>query len=99
MAKVKLFDGEEVIGLVEYTDNLDTWNGHDQQAGGVGHHLGIGRLKNGKYYVCHGTQWQGEQDYAEVISEKTAKKLVLTYNPEIYKDFFGEEPPDLTKKG
>ena len=98
MAKVRLFNGEKVIGMVEYTDNLDHWDGHNWSDGSLGHHLGIGRLKDGRFYLCHGTQWQGEQDYAEVVDEKRAKQEVLYHDPDLYKEMFGEEPPDLTAK-
>lgn len=29
MNPVRLFDGEDVIGMVEYTDNLDFWDGRN----------------------------------------------------------------------
>ena len=25
--------------------------------------------KDGRFYLCHGTQWQGEQDHAEIVGE------------------------------
>jgi len=94
---VRLFDGDEVVGVVKYTDNLDFYDGRNYSCGGVGRHLGIGKLKNGKWYVCYGTQWQGERDYAEVISESTAKKLCLQHNPDIYETLFDEKPEILSE--
>lgn len=64
--------------------------------GSSGRHLGIGCLKNGGFYLCHGTLWEGERNYAEVIDEETAKKTVLEYSPGLYKAYFGEEPPLLS---
>ncbi len=96
MGKVRLFDDDEVIGLVEYTDNLDRWDGSNHTCGSPGRHLGIGRLRDGRYYVCHGTNWQGEKDFAEVITEEEAKKLCLKHNPDVYEELFGEEPPVLS---
>lgn len=96
MAKVRLFDGDEVIGLVQYTENLDHWDGRNSTSGRTGRHIGVGKLKDGRFYVCRGTQWQGERDFAEVITKEEAKVLCIEHNPEIYEDFFGEAPPDLT---
>jgi hypothetical protein len=102
MGKVRLFDehryqnGEEgkVLGLVDYTTNLDHWDGHNMTSGSMGRHLGLSKCKKG-YYVCYGSQWEGERDYAELIAEDEAKELCLKHNPGVYKDIFGEEPPDL----
>jgi hypothetical protein len=94
MAKVQLFEDDNCIGMVDYTDNLDRWDGHNMTSGSSGRHLGIGRCKKG-WYVCNGTQWQGERDNAQLISEEEAKQLCLNHNPEKYQDLFGEKPPDL----
>ena len=96
MSKVRLFEDDEAIGTVEYTNNLDHWDGSNHTSGSTGHHLGVGKLKDGRFYVCHGTQWQGERNSAEVITEDEAKSLTLQHNPEIYEELFGEEAPDLT---
>lgn len=101
MAKVRCFehDGPEarVIGLVEYTDNLDHWDGNNYTCGSVGRHLGIGKTKDGRFYLCHGTQWQGERDYAVIVSEDEAKEAVLRHNPDsqLYEEIFGEPIPEL----
>lgn len=96
MGTVRLFDDEMAIGTVEYTSNLDHWDGSNHTCGSVGRHMGIGKLKNGEFYVCHGTQWQGERDTANVITEDEAKSLALQHNPDIYEELFGEEAPNLT---
>ncbi len=92
---VRCRDGETVIGLVEYTDNLDHWDGHNNTCGSTGRHLGIGKTRDGRYYLCHGTQWQGEQDYAEIVDETTAKETVLEHDPDMYEEMFGEPAPTL----
>jgi hypothetical protein len=102
MAKVRLFDkhrdqnGEEgkVLGMVDYTTNLDHWDGYSMTSGVPGRHLGLGKCKKG-CYICYGTQFEGEKDYAELIAEDEAKQLCLKHNPYAYKGIFGEEPPDL----
>lgn len=93
--KVRLFENGSVTGMVSYTDNLDHWDGRNRTCGETGRHLGIGKLKDGRYFVCYGTQWQGERDYAEIIDEASAKELCLKHNSEVYAEIFGEEPPVL----
>jgi len=95
MGKVRCFDGEDVIGMVEYTNNLDYWDGSNHTCGSCGRHLGIGKTKDGRFYLVHGTQWQGERDRAEIVSEETAKEEVLRNNYDIYEEIFEEPVPEL----
>ena len=88
-------EDREVIGMVEYTDNLDRWDGRNYTSGSTGRHLGIGKTKDGRFYACYGTQWQGEQDYAEIVSADRAKQLCLLHNPDIYEELFKESVPVL----
>lgn len=90
-------DGETGLGLVPYTSNLDYWDGHNRSNGKTGRHSGIGKLKAGGFYVCHGTQWEGERDYAEVINEATARSLAIAagWNSDEYREMFGEDIPVL----
>jgi len=74
---VRLYDGDDPIGVVDYTENLNHWDGSNWTCGSMGRHLGIGKLKDGRFYLCHGTQWQGERNRAEVISEEEAKRAIL----------------------
>lgn len=69
-------DGD-VIARVRYNQNLDYWDGRNWQNGGMGRHKGITRLKDGRYVLIHGTQWQGEKDWAEIISPKQALQEIL----------------------
>jgi hypothetical protein len=90
-------DGETGLGLVPYTSNLDYWDGHNQSNGKTGRHSGIGKLKAGGFYLCHGTQWEGERDYAETIDEATAKSLAIAagWDSDEYREMFGEDIPML----
>ena len=45
--------------------------------GSTGRHKGLTKLKHGQYVLIHGTQWQGERDWAEIISKKEALQEVL----------------------
>ena len=93
--RVRCYDGEKVIGMVKYTDNLDHWDGNNNTCGSTGRHLGIGKTKDGRYYACHGTQWQGERDYARIITKDEAKELCLEHDPGEYARLFGEDAPEL----
>jgi len=96
METVRLYDEDEAIGVAEYTDNLDYWDGSNNTCGSTGRHLGIGKLKDGRFYLCYGTQWQGERDHAEVINKEQAKQAVLENNPDVWNEFFDEDLPNLT---
>ena len=68
---------EKVVARVRYNQCLDYWNGSNWQNGGVGRHMGITKLKTGEYVLIHGTQWQGERDWAEVVSAEDALQAIL----------------------
>lgn len=97
MSKVKCYseDQTRVLGMVESNHNLDHWDGHNMTCGQTGRHLGIGKTKDGRFYLCYGTQWQGEEDYAKIVTEDEAKQAVLDNNADLYEDFFGEPVPEL----
>ncbi len=69
-------DGD-VIARVRYNQNLDYWDGRNWQNGGVGRHKGLTKLKDGRYVLIHGTQWQGEKDWAEIITPEQALQEIL----------------------
>lgn len=66
-----------VIGRVMANTNLDYWDGRNHQHGGHGHHLGLTIRKNGDLVLIHTSQWQGDQDWAEVITEDEAIQAIL----------------------
>jgi hypothetical protein len=66
-----------VIAMVEANNNLDWWDGSNWTCGSTGRHKGLTRLSDGRYVLIHTTQWQGERDYAEIISEKQALQEIL----------------------
>jgi len=78
---VNVYDDDDedkrVIARVEYNNNLDYLVNSNYQNGGTGRHKGLTKLKNGNYILIHGTQWQGERDYAEVISKERALQEIL----------------------
>lgn len=83
------------LGMVPVKTNLDTWDGSNYQCGGMGLHMGIGQTKDGRWYVCHTSQFQGSNDYAYIIDEDEAKMLTLKHNPDVYKELFDEDLPVL----
>lgn len=94
MAKVNVYEDGRVIARVEYNSNLDFWDGSNWTCGSTGRHLGLTRLrKSGQYVLIHGTQWQGEQDSAEIVTEEEAyQAIVSSGNTELLEKF-----PDLLK--
>ncbi len=69
-------DGD-VIARVRYNQNLDYWDGRNWQNGGMGRHKGITKLKDGRYVIIKGTDWQGERDYAYVVDADEALQEIL----------------------
>ena len=68
---------EKVIARVRYNQNLDFWDGRNFTCGSTGRHKGLTRLKDGRNVLIYGTQWQGEKDYAIVISAEQALQEIL----------------------
>lgn len=95
MAKIPVYsDIGQIVALVEYNDNLDFWDGHNMTCGQTGKHKGITRLKkSGKYVLIHGSQYQGERSYAEIITDREAyEEIVNSENRKLFEKF-----PDLLK--
>ncbi len=68
---------QNVVARVRYRQNLDLWDGHNWTNGGVGCHLGITKLRDGRYVLIHGTDWEGQRDYGEIVSRKEALDAIL----------------------
>ena len=68
---------DEIVARVHYNDCLDYWDGHNNTSGSPGRHIGITRLADGQYVLIHGTQWQGEHDTAEIVTENEALQEIL----------------------
>ena len=75
--RVNVYEDGDVIARVRYNQDLDFWNGRNWQNGGVGRHKGITKLRDGRYVLIHGTNWQGEKDWAEIISPEQALQEIL----------------------
>jgi hypothetical protein len=79
--RVNVYEGpeyrERVIARVRYNDILDRWDGSNWSNGGMGMHKGITRLKDGRYVVIIGSQWQGARDYGYIVSPEEALQEIL----------------------
>lgn len=85
---VNVYQNGEVIAVVEYTQNLDIWNGSNFQSGGIGQHEGLAQLENGQFVLIHGSDWEGVRDWAELISAETAfQKILKSGNIELLTTF------------
>lgn len=75
---VNVFDGTgSVVAQVRCNSNLDYWDGNNMTCGVTGRHKGLTKLSTGEYVLIHGTQWQGEQDSAEIITPEQAVQEIL----------------------
>lgn len=94
MAKVNVYEDGKVIARVQYNDNLDYWDGKNWTCGSIGRHLGLTRLrKSGQYVLIHGTDFQGEQDRAEIVTDEEAYQAIISSgNIELLEKF-----PDLRR--
>ncbi len=94
MAKVNVYEDGRVIARVEYNSNLDFWDGKNWTCGSMGRHLGLTRLrKSGQYVLIHGTDFQGEQDRAEIVTDEEAYRAIISSgNIELLEKF-----PDLQR--
>src|SRR5690554_3372068 len=102
---------EEVVARVRYNQDLDYWDGRNFTCGSTGRHKGITKLRDGNYVLIHGTQWQGEKDYAEIISAEEALQEILKSGnsqlletkkfiglKKLYEEQMGEEEEDLEEE-
>lgn len=69
--------GGDVIARVRYNQNLDYWDGRNWQNGGMGRHKGITKLRDGRYVIIIGSDWQGERDYAYTVDADEALQEIL----------------------
>ncbi len=85
--RVNVFNEDgEVVGRVRYNQDLDYWDGRNYTCGSTGRHEGITKLKDGRYVLINGTQWQGEKDTAEIISaDEALQKIMKSGNTELLK--------------
>ncbi|MGE7305773.1 hypothetical protein AAXE64_28055 [Priestia megaterium] len=72
--------GESPIARVRYNTELDFWDGRNFSNGGTGFHKGITKLKDGRFVIIEGSQWQGDRDYAYVVSDDEALNEILKSN-------------------
>lgn len=91
---VNVYRNGELVATVKYNQNLDVWNGSNWQNGGTGRHLGITKLSDGSYVLIHGSDWQGDTDTANIVSERTAYEKIMEYKPELLEE---EKFADLKK--
>ena len=77
VGRVNVYKGDKIVARVRYNQNLDYWNGRNWTNGGVGLHKGLTKLRNGRFVLIHGSQWQGEKGWAEIISPEQALHEIL----------------------
>ena len=70
-------DTQDIVARVRYNAELDFWDGRNWSNGGTGYHKGITKLRDGRYVIIIGTQWQGQKDWAYVVAESEALQEIL----------------------
>jgi len=76
--RVNVYDENgDVIARVRYNQDLDYWDGRNWTNGGTGMHKGITKLKDGRYVIIIGSQWQGARDYGYIVSPEEALQEIL----------------------
>jgi hypothetical protein len=74
---VNIYEDGQIIARVNYNKNLDYWDGRNWTCGSTGRHKGLTKLKDGRYVLIHGTQWQGESNHGEIISDTEALQEIM----------------------
>ena len=78
--RVNVYEDEmskEVIARVRYNSNLDYWDGHNWRNGDPGKHKGLTKLKDDRYVLINGSDWQGDKDFGIIISKHDALQEIL----------------------
>ena len=68
--RVNVYVDGEVIARVRYNSNLDRWDGNNWDCGTAGRHRGLTKLKDGSYVLIHGSDFQGTNDWGEIITKE-----------------------------
>lgn len=83
MEKVPVMANDEVIARVEYISNLDSWNSGKWYCDDIGHHRGIQKIQKGyyagRYVMIRGSDYEGEEDYGELMSTCEALREIYYY--------------------
>jgi hypothetical protein len=91
---VIVFDGKEMVGLIQKNNNLDSWDGQSWNCGKPGEHKGLAKLQDriyGRYVLIYSTD--SGIKYGEVIPPyRAAEEILKNDKPELLKDF-----PELKK--
>lgn len=74
---VNIYEDGKIIGRVNSNRNLDYWDGNNFTHGGIGRHLGLTVRRNGDFVFIYTSQWQGDRDWAEVVSDDEALQAIL----------------------
>ena len=103
MVKVPVYLSEQdkrtPIARVMYNTDLDYWTGENWQNGGVGCHKGITKLRDGRYVIIYGSQWDGDKDYGIIVSPQEAlQEIVNARRTELLKTYKYKELAELIKQ-
>ena len=95
---MKLFMMNEIVNGKRYQTKTATliagdnyWDGHNFERGGT--NCFLLKTPKGNFFLQHQTQWQGDRDSIEPVTESEAKEWYehLSERSLSYKDAFGED--------
>ncbi|WP_097034507.1 hypothetical protein [Clostridium tertium] len=70
-------DDNTIIGRVNYSTNLDFYDGRNFTCGTPCQHKGLTKLRNGNFVLIRTSNWSDSPDYAEIISDGQALQEIL----------------------
>ena len=77
MTKVPVYDESgKYVTTATYNEDLDIWDG-DRFCIGYGLHLGITKLRDGRYALIYGEEDPGGEKKAEVVSDRMAMTAII----------------------
>lgn len=88
----------KVVARVRYNNDLDRWDGSNMcvSRGCYGFHLGLTRLKDGRFVMIHSTDFVGDEDDAEIVSDEEALRAILrAKNDYLLGKYFPEKMKEL----
>lgn len=73
-------ENEIKIGRVRCTTNLDFWNGEYMSCGKKGQHLGLTKLRDGRFVLVYSfDDFINKKPYTDVISRERALEVINEY--------------------
>ena len=86
--KIKMYSKGQIEKTIDFDGNynLDRWNGHSWCfKNEAWRHASIQKIDD-EFVIIFGDDTEGHQTYAEKITRKQAKKMIMEYKPELFEE-------------